>query len=97
MTGKRALIEIWKPNRQVKSVRPGWTLRIIASKPFSLRWTHSDWQDSEDIRSTGTALGFDFVDIGVQSEQRSPIRFTFYWLETERWEGRGYEVLVEQN
>lgn len=93
---KRPLIEIWKPNRQVQSVRPGWTLRVMASGPFSLRRTRNDWQDFDDIRSTGTALEFEFVDIPVQLEQRSPIRFTFYWLGRDRWEGRDYEVLVAQ-
>lgn len=93
---KRGRIEIWKPNRQVQSVRPGWTLRLMSSEPFALRWSCNDWQEVDEIRSTGTGLEFEFVDIAVQTEQRSPIRFTFYWLGRERWEGRDYEVLVAQ-
>jgi glucoamylase len=67
----------------------------MAPQPFALRWTHSDWQEFADVRSRETALGFEFVDLAIPPEQRSPIRFTFHWLEGERWEGRDYEVLVE--
>jgi glucoamylase len=93
---ERKLIEIWKPNRQPRSVRPGWILRVMAPEPFVLHWTRNEWQESKDTRSTGTVLGFEFVDIAVLPEQRSPIRFTFYWVKKEHWEGRDYEVLVEQ-
>jgi glucoamylase len=93
----RLKYEIWKPNRQVRSAQPGWTLRIVASEPFALRWTRNDWQDVEEHRSEGTGLEFEFLDIAVLPDQRAPIRFTFYWLQRERWEGRDYEVMVEQN
>jgi glucoamylase len=92
---ERRLLEVWKPNRQPRSVRPGSTLRVMAPQSFALRWTHSDWQEFADVRSRETALGFEFVDLAIPPEQRSPIRFTFHWLEGERWEGRDYEVLVE--
>lgn len=91
---EHGLLEIWKPNRQVRAVRPGWTLRVMASGPYALRWTYNDWQDVQEGRSTGTTLEFEFVDIAIPSEQHSPIRFTFYWLDGERWEGRDYEVFV---
>jgi glucoamylase len=68
----------------------------MSSEPFSLRWSCNEWREVDEIRSTGTGLEFEFVDIAVQTEQRSPIRFTFYWLGRERWEGRDYEVSVAQ-
>jgi glucoamylase len=32
-------VEIWKPNRQIPTIDPGTTLRIIASERFILHWT----------------------------------------------------------
>jgi glucoamylase len=87
-------LEIWKPNRQPKTVRRGSTLRIQAPAAFRLGWTQDDWQNAADTVSSPTALGIEFVDIPVTSSQHAPIRFTFFWTHTNRWEGRDYEVAV---
>ncbi|RMG49903.1 MAG: glucan 1,4-alpha-glucosidase [Acidobacteria bacterium] len=92
-TACRAL-EIWKPNRQVCAVKAGMTLRIQAPAPFRLRWTRDEWSTLEDTPSTPTALGIEFVDIPVPAVQRAPIRFTFFWTESDRWEERDYEVAI---
>jgi hypothetical protein len=30
----------------------------------------------------------------VEKSQRAPMRFTFYWKEQDRWEGRDYAVEI---
>lgn len=87
------LLEIWKPNRQVCNVKRGYTLRIQAPASFHLVWSRDEWQTVEATPSS-TALGIEFVDIPVLPAQRAPIRFTFYWTASSRWEGRNYEVSV---
>ena len=87
-------LEIWKPNRQPKAVWRGHALRIQAPAAFRLHWTRDEWQSVADTASSPTALGIEFVDIPVSSSQRAPIRFTFYWTQMNRWEGRDYEVAV---
>ena len=94
--GERKTIEIWKPNRQVQIVPAGTLLRIQADSPFLLHWTSDDWQRPIDTRSQGTAVGIEFVDIPVPNQQKNPIRFTFLWLEENRWEGKDYIVNVRQ-
>jgi glucoamylase len=89
-------LEVWKFNRQVKSVSPGVTLRIQASAPFLLHWTRDEWQRTNDNRSKPTGVGKEFVDIPVSKGQRAPIRFTFFWTAPERWEGRDFQVAVQQ-
>lgn len=89
-----ALLEIWKPNRQPRAVRPGWTLRIQAPGAFHLVWTADGWTTVRDTRSTGTRLGIEFVDVAIDAGQRAPIEFTFRWGEGERWEGRNYAVRI---
>jgi glucoamylase len=62
-----------------------------------LRWTANEWVEIHDSESTATALGIEFVDIPISQEQRAPIRFTFYWRGTARWEGRDYQVNVDSS
>jgi glucoamylase len=94
--GNRRVIEIWKANRQVQTIHAGTLLRIQADSPFLLHWTSNDWQHSTDTRSQGTAIGIEFVDIPLPNQHQDPIRFTFLWLEEDRWEGKDYIVNVRE-
>ncbi len=97
LTDRRACrpLEIWKPNRQVCTVRKDFTLRIQAPAPFRLIWSSDEWQTVKDTPSSPTALGVEFVDIVILPTQRAPIRFTFFWPASGRWEGRDYQMAVE--
>ena len=86
------LLEIWKPNRQPRTVVKGFTLRVQAPDAFRLRWTRDEWKTATDTVSTPTALGIEFADIPVPESQQAPVRFTFFWPGSGQWEGRDYEV-----
>ncbi len=88
-------LEVWKPNRHVRTVQSGMTLRIQVSSSFQLRWTADEWQSVNDTTSTATTLGIHYVDIPVAGGQRGPIRFTFFWSSTGNWEGRDFQVGVD--
>jgi glucoamylase len=85
-------LEIWKFNRQVRSIPAGGTLRIQAASSFRLHWTDDEWQHAHDTNSTSIQTGHHHVDIQVPSAQRAPVRFTFFWTVVGRWEGRDFEV-----
>ncbi|HEV8133649.1 MAG TPA: glycoside hydrolase family 15 protein [Pyrinomonadaceae bacterium] len=89
---ERNAIEVWKFNRQVPTVPPGALLRIQADMPFLLHWTSDEWQNSTDTQSQTTALGIEYADIRVP--QNGLIRFTFLWIEENRWEGKNYDVKI---
>jgi glucoamylase len=89
-------LEIWKPNRHAPSVRAGATLRIQCPRTFTLRWSANEWALANDAQSLATALGVSYVDIPVPPEQRAPIRFTFFYPDEQRWEGRDYAVRVQE-
>jgi glucoamylase len=93
--GERRQIEVWKFNRQVRTVPAGTLLRIQASSPFLLHWTRNGWQHSMDTKSQSTALGVEFVDIRLPQQPTAPIRFTFLWLDENRWENKDYVVEVQ--
>jgi glucoamylase len=95
--GRRKKLEIWKPNRRVRSVRAGWTLRIQAPAEFRLHWSSDEWRTANDLDSVSVALASYFVDIPILPEQRAPIQFTFFWAKHEQWEGVNYDVAIESS
>jgi glucoamylase len=90
------LLEIWKPNRQPRTVKTGYILRVQATASFELQWTRDEWRTAESTLSSPTALGIGFVDIPIPESQEAPIRFTFYWLVSGKWEERDYEVAIDR-
>jgi glucoamylase len=88
------VLEVWSFNRQPSRVAKGATLRVQAAAPFRLHWTGDEWQTVHDTSSSPTALGIEFVDLPVPDTQQAPIRFTFFWIAANRWEGRDYVVAV---
>ena len=90
-------LEVWTPHRRLQSVAAGSTLRIQTSTEFRLRWSADEWQTANDSDAASVAISSHFVDIPVRQDQRSPIRFTFLWTESSRWEGNDYEVAVSSN
>jgi len=89
------LFEIWKPNRQVRVVKRGYTLRVQVPASFRLHWTGDDWRTVNDKASAPTTFGVEFIDIPITLAQRAPLRFTLFWPERNSWEGRDYLVEVE--
>ncbi len=87
-------LEVWKHNRQPRSVRPGYTFRVQAQGSFDLVWTLDEWRTTKTTQSTATALGIDFADIQVPVDQKSPLQFTFFWKIKGTWEGHNYDIAV---
>ncbi|HKD69556.1 MAG TPA: glycoside hydrolase family 15 protein [Candidatus Binataceae bacterium] len=97
-TGRRgSAIEVWKFNRQVRAVPPGTTLRVLAAKAFMLHWCLGDWSSVSDADSKSTVIGLHYVDIAIAKSQRAPVKFTFRWMDENRWEGRDFEVAMKTN
>ncbi|MGH9321725.1 MAG: glycoside hydrolase family 15 protein [Vicinamibacteria bacterium] len=90
----QAPLEVWKFNRQPATVPAGFRLRVLAHAAFRLRSTQDGWRHFEDRTSTATALGVHFVDVLIRRAQAAPVAFTFYWMDTGRWEGKNFRVDV---
>ena len=85
-------LSVWKFNRQVEKIELGYTLRIQATAPFRLHWMQDDWQTVEDTPSSSTALTIYFVDVTISENKATSIEFTFFWSDSNSWEGRNYQV-----
>jgi len=88
------LFEVWKFTRQVRRVKRGYVLRIQGQASFRLHWSDDEWQTVKDTPSSATTLEVEFVDIPILAAQQAPIRFTFFWPASDRWEGRDFMVSV---
>lgn len=89
-------LEIWMPVRQVGGVRWQQTLRIQYPGKFRLHWTTDEWTTVHDDDSIPSGLDIGYFDIPISSGQKAPIRFTFYWPDQDRWEGKDYFVNVRE-
>jgi glucoamylase len=93
--GKRKQLEVWKPNRHVRFMRVGEILRVQGDAAFTLHWSSDNWKNVQDTQSTKNSLQIDYVDLSdVVTSSGTCIRFTFFWPESNRWEGRDYSVTV---
>ncbi|MDH3786197.1 MAG: glycoside hydrolase family 15 protein, partial [Acidobacteriota bacterium] len=84
-------LEVWKFNRQVATVRAGFTLRVQAPMPFTLKWTRGEWDKATLSDAKATAIGIHFFDIAV-TDSVAPLRFVFH--RSGAWEDREYQVEV---
>jgi glucoamylase len=93
----RKLVEVWKADRQVRFMPKGRILRIHGAEPFRLHWSSDDWKSQNDTESSVNALEVDFVDLPLtaSSSKNTSIRFTFFWRNSNRWEGRDYDITVQ--
>ena len=88
----RPAMEVWKLHRQVPVIAPGTRLRIQRDAAFFLHCSRDQWATVEEIRSTPTSCGFEYVDLTFGKDQRGPFRFTFRYAEDGRWQGQDFQV-----
>jgi glucoamylase len=90
---KLTRMEVWKPSRHVRFMHSGEYLRVQGNASFRLHWSSDNWQTVKDTDSRRNALNIDYVDLReVATEAGTCIRFTLFWKDDNRWEGRNYEV-----
>ncbi len=85
-------LEIWNFKRKPREIVAGVPLRIIAGAPFELRWSDDGWATAKTALSISTALELFYVDLVTTNKQSLPLTFTFYWPESDSWEGKDYVV-----
>ncbi|HEX3721914.1 MAG TPA: glycoside hydrolase family 15 protein, partial [Nitrolancea sp.] len=87
----------WRFNQQVRTIPAGKQLRLEVTAPARVRWCDGgpDWHDAE---TRDTELGIHLVDLPTtELAAGTTITFTFFWTERNSWEGRNFEVGVDQN
>jgi glucoamylase len=88
-------VEYWKPDRRIGTIAPGETLRIQARNSFRLHWSTDEWKQVKETAARTNALKLHYADVPIAKDQKSPVRFTFFWVADGKWEGRDYQVEIK--
>ena len=84
---------IWKPNHRVRAIRSEQPLRLEVYEPAFLHWTRDNWVtvQHEPMESLEDRVFFKEFPSGFFTAGRT-LQFTFFWPETNRWEGQDYSL-----
>ena len=87
---------VWRFNHRIRSLSAGKVLRIETLAATRIHWSADDWNSVQDLSSHDTGLGVHIADLPTEGlAEGARIRFTFHWLEADRWEGEDFVVLIE--
>jgi glucoamylase len=89
-------LEVFKLRRPVKRMEAGRVLRITAQQHFRVLWTADGWKTSATTESTALGYAGSFADVATRAGQTGQLSFTLFWTEENRWEGRNFDVAIEE-
>lgn len=92
--GRHNRLAMWTESYPLHKVSRGETLRVYSRRRFLLRYSCDNWTHWQDTDSHDTELDIHFVDVPVAQDQTAPVRFTFRWKESGKWQGCDYCVTV---
>ena len=86
---------LWRFNHKIHTLQKGMILRIEAMAEGGVHWSIDNWSTVKDTRMNDSHLGMYFADIPTQMlSSGERVQFTFYWPQSDRWEGNSFEVQV---
>jgi glucoamylase len=89
------VLAFWRFNHRCRRMPAGKFLRVEALARAMVHWSLDDWQTIHDTPTTDTRLGIHFAELPTyQLQPGGRVRFTFFWLDSQRWEGVDFEVAV---
>jgi glucoamylase len=86
----------WRFNNKPTMLPKGKKLRVEALAPVTVHWTTDNWLSSKpDADSMDTGLGVYTADLDTTGlPSGALITLTFYWVESDKWEGTDFEIRV---
>ncbi len=92
---KTAPFAVWTFTQQRGRLYAGKNLRIDCLSRAKVHWSLDNWQTANDIETTDSGLGVHYAILETASLQPGrSVRFTFYWPDPQKWEGRDFTVDV---
>ena len=87
---------VWRYNQRCRILPAGKILRLEVMSPARVHWSADGWQTTHDIQTRDTRLGIHLADLPTEKLTKgATIVITFYWPQSDRWEGADYIVTVE--
>ncbi len=88
--------EVFRFSDKIKTIHPGKKLRIETMADASIRWTFDNWNVTYNSPVKNTELGIYYVDLATENiKPGSKIEFTFYWIDSDKWENENFVILVD--
>jgi glucoamylase len=86
---------VWRFNHKVSSTQIGEPLRIEVFAKARLHWSSDNWNTVMHENMIDSGLGTSYIDIPTATlEIPTNIDFTFYWIDSGKWEGTDFVVRV---
>ncbi|WP_235291067.1 hypothetical protein [Portibacter lacus] len=92
--GVQAEVTIWRKELKIKDFAKGRKLRIETVSPAFIKWTKDDWKTVNEVDTEDMCLGIHYTDLPTESMEEGQLKFTIYWKESEKWDGKNYEVNI---
>ena len=86
---------IWAFNHKIHTITHGKTLRLFLPSAARVRWSADEWTTEKESKTQDSTLGVHVLDLPTHHLKAGTIvRFTFFWLEKELWEGLDYAIEI---
>ena len=87
---------MWSVCHPISRMPSGPILRLILAHDATVVWSADDWTYTHQADAIPVAaLHMWVADLSVEDcPEGRVIQFTFFWKETQRWEGKNYSVAV---
>ncbi len=87
----------WRFNNKCRVLPVGKSLRLAVMAPATVHCSHDGWQTTQDVSTRATGTGLHVADLPTNTlDAGHTIVFTFYWRNTNRWEGTDFSVVVQE-
>jgi glucoamylase len=85
----------WRFTSKITKIGSGRTLRLELLQRARVRWSADNWTTVHDSMTEATGLGTYICDLpSDELRAAAPIQFTFFWLETNTWQGANFAVEI---
>ena len=89
--------DLWGPRFRPRWITQGGRFTIALRAHAWVHWGINGWTDPRDSETRDTGLGVWTTEIPVAGLRAGEtVQFTFYWHDSETWEGHDYSVTIDE-
>jgi glucoamylase len=85
----------WSFGNKRRTIAAGKILRLELLAPAAVRWSPDGWKTITDTKTLDTGIGLHICNLPTEGlPSGAEILFTFFWPETNRWQGTDFGVTL---
>lgn len=85
----------WRFNNKLSQLAVGKRLRIEVMARAIIRWSFDGWVGATDTETSQNGFGIHVAELSCEYlPEGGSVAFTFYWPDTDHWEGEDFSVSV---